>query len=206
MQNRQSEKIQLKPHCKMRFEPAVDAINERLKQQKADKSPLLVAIDGRCGSGKTTLGLYLQELFDCNLFHMDDFFLRVEQRTPERMKEVGGNVDYERFEKTVLEPLQKKQNVFYQPFSCREWKLMQTSEIPYRQLNIIEGSYSLHPYFKDPYDLHIFMDIDPDSQMENIVKRNGIEKAKDFEEKWIPKEEAYFEKFRVQEGAVRILW
>ena len=29
---------------------------------------------------------------------------------------------------------------------------------------------------------------------------------KDFEEKWIPKEEAYFEKFRVQEGAVRILW
>ena len=129
----------------------------------------------------------------------------VEQRTPERMREVGGNVDYERFEKTVLEPLQKKQNVFYQPFSCREWKLMQTSEIPYRQLNIIEGSYSLHPYFKDPYDLHIFMDIDPDSQMENIVKRNGIEKAKDFQEKWIPKEEAYFDKFRVQDGAVRIL-
>ena len=115
-------------------------------------------------------------------------------------------MDYERFEKTVLEPIQKKQNVFYQPFSCREWKLMQTSEIPYRQLNIIEGSYSLHPYFKDPYDLHIFMDIDPDSQMENIIKRNGIEKAKDFEEKWIPKEEAYFDKFRVQDGAVRILW
>ena len=58
---------------------------------------------------------------------------------------------------------------------------MQTSEIPYRQLNIIEGSYSLHPYFKDPYDLHIFMDIDPDSQMENIIKRNGIKKAKDSE-------------------------
>ena len=102
----------------MRFKPAADAVNEIWKKQKADKSPLLVAIDGRCGSGKTTLGFYLQELFDCNLFHMDDFFLRVEQRTPERMKEVGGNVDYERFEKTVLEPLQKKQNVFYQPFSC----------------------------------------------------------------------------------------
>lgn len=96
----------------MRFEPAVDAINERLKQQKADKSPLLVAIDGRCGSGKTTLGFYLQELFDCNLFHMDDFFLRVEQRTPERMKEVGGNVDYERFEKTVLERFRKSRMCF----------------------------------------------------------------------------------------------
>lgn len=206
MQNRQSEKIQLKPHCKMRFQPAVNAVSELLKQKKAEKSPLLVAIDGRCGSGKTTLGFYLQELFDCNLFHMDDFFLRVEQRTSERMQEVGGNVDYERFFETVLVPLAKKENVFYQPFSCREWKLMQTNEIAYRQLNIIEGSYSLHPYFKDPYDLHIFMDIDSKSQMENIINRNGSEKAKDFEEKWIPKEEAYFEKFGVQDGAVRIVW
>lgn len=30
-------------------------------------------------------------------FGLDDFFLRMEQRTPERLREVGGNVDYERF-------------------------------------------------------------------------------------------------------------
>lgn len=53
--------------------------------------PVLVGIDGRCGSGKTTLGEYLYGKFDCNLFHMEDFFWRIEQRTPERMTEVGGN-------------------------------------------------------------------------------------------------------------------
>jgi hypothetical protein len=39
---------------------------------------------------------------------MDDFFLRIEQRTPERMTEVGGNVDYERFLETVLFPVSAK--------------------------------------------------------------------------------------------------
>lgn len=51
---------------------------------------------------------------------MDDFFLRIEQRTPERMTEVGGNVDYERFLETVLFPVSAKKSVIYQPFSRGE--------------------------------------------------------------------------------------
>lgn len=34
--------------------------------------------------------------------------MRIEQRTPERMTEVGGNVDYERFLETVLFPVSAK--------------------------------------------------------------------------------------------------
>ena len=139
--------MELKTQCRERFKPAVDAIKEILKQEENTDRPILVAIDGRCGSGKTTLGEYLKEQFDCNLFHMDDFFLRMEQRTPDRMKETGGNVDYERFYETVLVPVQKKESVYYQPFSCKKWNLLETYEIPYKRLNIIEGSYSLHPYF-----------------------------------------------------------
>lgn len=198
--------MELKEQCKKRFQPAVDAIEELLKEHKDSSVPILVAIDGRCGSGKTTLGEYLHQVFECNLFHVDDFFLRMEQRTPERLQEVGGNVDYERFEETVLEPIRKRQNVIYQPFSCKEWKLMDAYEIPYKKLNIIEGSYSMHPYFKNPYDLRIFMNISVKNQMENIINRNGPKKAKDFKEKWIPKEEAYFEKFHVQDGTLEIVW
>ena len=91
--------MELKTQCRERFKPAVDAIKEILKQEENTGRPILVAIDGRCGSGKTTLGEYLKGQLDCNLFHMDDFFLRMEQRTPDRMKETGGNVDYERFTK-----------------------------------------------------------------------------------------------------------
>ena len=101
------------------------------KEREASDAPILVAIDGRCGSGKTTLGEYLGQVFDCNVFRMDDFFLRMEQRTPERMAETGGNVDYERFEETVLTPVLRKKCVSYQPFSCQSWGLMDAYEIPY---------------------------------------------------------------------------
>lgn len=198
--------IELKETCKKRFAPAVDAIERLLEEQKDSDAPVLIAIDGRCGSGKTTLGKYLKTIFDCNLFHMDDFFLRAEQRTPERMEEIGGNVDYERFGETVLQPIWKKQTVQYQPFSCKTFELADTYEIPYKKLNIIEGSYSMHPYFKNPYDLCIFMNISPDDQIANIIKRNGEDKLKDFKTKWIPKEEAYFKMFRIQENALEIMW
>lgn len=196
--------MELKKQCKERFQPAVDAIH--LLLEKESDAPVLVAVDGRCGSGKTTLGEYLSGQFECNLFHMDDFFLRPKQRTAERLCEIGGNVDYERFLETVLQPLQEEKTVCYQPFSCKEWKLTKTSEIPFRKLNIIEGSYSMHPYFGSPYALRIFMNISPKEQMENIIRRNGAEKAKEFEEKWIPKEEAYFRKFDIRKGALEINW
>lgn len=198
--------MELKKQCEERFRPAADAVKHLLEQKTDSDEPVLVAIDGRCASGKTTLGKYLQQMFECNLFHMDDFFLRGEQRTPERLAEIGGNVDYERFLETVLEPVQKKQNVIYQPFGCKERKLTDAYEIPYKKLNIIEGSYSMHPYFKNPYDLWIFMNIQPEEQMKNIIKRNGAEKVEDFKKKWIPKEEAYFEKFHVQDGTLEIMW
>lgn len=40
---------------------------------KTKKDHLLIAVDGRCGSGKSTLGAYLQQKMHGNLLHMDDF-------------------------------------------------------------------------------------------------------------------------------------
>ena len=121
--------MELKTQCRERFKPAVDEINEIVKQEDNADRPILVAIDGRCGSGKTTLGEYLKGQFDCNLFHMDDFFLRMEQRTPDRMKETGGNVDYERFYETVSQkgskrwrlPSNRDDNAAVTQFSCFSW-------------------------------------------------------------------------------------
>ena len=117
---------------------------------------LLVAIDGSCTAGKTTLTGMLAEIYDCNVFHMDDFFLRPEQRTPERYAEVGGNVDYERFLEEVLIPLQSGKAFTFRPFDCSTFTLAQPIKVTPKKLNIIEGTYSQHPYFGDPYDLKIF--------------------------------------------------
>lgn len=186
------------------FAPAVAAVEQLLTQQENTKQTLFVGIDGRCGAGKTTLGNYLKKKFDCNLFHMDDFFLQMQQRTPERLAEIGGNADYERFFESVLKPALLGKEILYEPFSCREGRLLECVTIPYQRLNIIEGSYSLHPYFKNPYHVKIFMDISLKKQMETILLRNGAQQAVVFREKWIPKEEAYFEKFNIKKDTIVI--
>lgn len=187
----------LKPSCKERFAPAVFAL-QRLADKK-EKERIIVAVDGRCASGKTTLGYYLQELFDANLFHMDDFFLQVHQRTEKRLAEIGGNVDYERFQTEVLMPLFAGEDILYRRFNCKSMTLTEGEWIKNRRIHIVEGSYCGNPYFGDIYDLKIFTDIDAESQLENIRKRNGEEKLLVFKERWIPMEEAYFEKFMIKE-------
>nr|WP_302599592.1 hypothetical protein [uncultured Cellulosilyticum sp.] len=194
----------LRQSCKARFMPAKKAIEELLVN--SHKDVLLVAIDGKCASGKTTLAYYLKASYDCNLFHMDDFFLQDAQRTPQRLAEIGGNIDYERFALEVIEPVKKRQDVIYRPFSCMERKMKESIKITPKRLNIIEGSYSMHPYFKDPYDIHIFMDIAAAQQIENIRKRNGEEKLVRFKNEWIPKENAYFEKFGIGKESMHINW
>ncbi len=71
---------------------------------KKDK-PVLLAIDGKSGSGKTTLAEELARQYQAELYHMDDFFLQPFQRTLERLAEIGGNVDYKRFQEEVLLPI-----------------------------------------------------------------------------------------------------
>ena len=73
----------------------METIRKKIDELLTQKDMVIVAIDGKCTSGKTTLASQLAEIYDCNVFHMDDFFLRPEQRTPERFAEDGGNVDNE---------------------------------------------------------------------------------------------------------------
>lgn len=194
--------INLKTDYTERVLPVQEAIEHLIRDSK--KETILIAIDGKSGGGKTTLGEYLRKIYDCNLFHMDDFFLQSHQRTAERLLEVGGNVDYERFKDEVLIPMKEKKAVMYRPFRCSNLKIDNGILMPYKRTNIIEGSYSMHPYFDNPYDLRIFIEISDEEQLENIRRRNGEEQLIQFKDKWIPKENAYFDKFDIRKGCIII--
>ena len=91
----------------------------------ARQDRVIVALDGFCTAGKTTLAARLSETYDCHVIHMDDFFLRPEQRTPQRLAEPGGNVDYERFSEEILIPLKEGRPVTYRPYDCSAQALAQ---------------------------------------------------------------------------------
>ena len=73
----------------------LEILQSHIDRLLSEKERVIVAIDGNCAAGKTTLASHLARQYDCNVFHMDDFFLRPQQRTPEQYAEIGGNVDYE---------------------------------------------------------------------------------------------------------------
>lgn len=188
------------------YQPAYRVIEESYAQvyeiiQKIEQEkPFVIAIDGMSASGKTTLGHLLHENYpESNLFHMDDYFLQPHQRTPERLAEVGGNVDYERFKSEILLHLTNKDGFKYRAYDCGIQSLGPELYAPWKPLVIIEGSYSQHPYFGDVYDLRIFCEITKEEQQKRILKRNGEKMMKRFENEWIPKENQYFETYKIKE-------
>lgn len=156
-----------------------------------------VAIDGNSGAGKSCLSELLGQVYDCNIIHMDHFFLPPGLKTPQRLAEIGGNVDYERFCEEVLKPLTGGCDFAYHIYDCTACALTELIPVPKKRLNIIEGCYSMHPKFIDSYDLKVFLQINPSLQSRRILKRSGKALHKRFMNEWIPMENQYFEKMKI---------
>lgn len=163
--------------------------------------PQIIALDGRAASGKTTMARQLEEITGAGVIHMDDFFLPPELRTPERLAEPGGNVDYGRFLQEVLPGLKSGAAFSYRRFDCGKMALGESREVPAGKLRIVEGAYSCHPVFGEYMTLRVFCDADAALQRERIEKRNGPERLSRFLREWIPMEEAYFARFQIRERA-----
>lgn len=172
----------------------------RRRIEAMPEKQILIAIDGSCTSGKSTLADALTREFDCNLFHTDDFFLRPEQRTPERLEEAGGNVDYERFLSEVLLPLKTGESFSYRPYDCSTGALKQPVAVVPKRIAVIEGSYSHHPYFGMAYDVTVFLKVAPEVRQQRIMQRPAFLRQRFFEE-WIPMEQRYFREFGIEEKA-----
>ncbi len=178
----------------------MEPIERKLKALLKERERVILAIDGPCASGKTTLARRLAQKFDANLIHMDDFFLRPEQRSPERLSEPGGNLDRERFFEEVITPLLKGVPFSYRPYLCSEGRLGKPISMAPKGMTIIEGSYSHHPYFGDPYDCKLFCTVSKEEQKRRILLREAHLHARFFQE-WIPMEEQYFRFFKIEEQA-----
>lgn len=169
------------------------------------KKPVILAIDGPCGGGKTTLAAGLAARYaDSAAIHTDDFFLRPFQRTPERLREPGGNLDRERLLSEVLSKLSSGLPIAYSRYDCQADAL-----VPLRlnagRLVIVEGSYSLHPQLRSHYDLKVFLDADRDTQMQRLASRLGDGRLQDFIDRWIPLEDTYFREMHIREHSDLIL-
>jgi len=165
------------------------------------KTAGVVAIDGRSASGKTTMAQHLAITTGAGVVHMDDFFLPGELRNAERFATPGGNIHHERFAIEVLPKLRKNESFAYRIFDCTHMAYNGERQVVASALRIVEGAYSHHPVLGAYADVRVFADVDAQTQISRIKKRNGDEAAAVFENKWIPMEEKYIRAYGIKTGA-----
>ena len=178
----------------MQYEHLISHIDELLK-----KNPIqIIGIDGRCASGKTTLSNLLAGYFPSRIFHMDDFYLPVEQRVEGWEQIPCANMDFDRMIETVLHPARNGEAVQYQAYSCREKRLLPPVGLDCQPLTIVEGSYSHYPELMPIYDLTVFLTCSRETQKKRLIVREG-ERYPNYERLWIPLEEGYYRKYHIGE-------
>lgn len=179
-----------------RFFPALLHVSGLLQTDR----PAVVAIDGPCGGGKSALAALLAEVFPCNVFHMDDFYLPPARREPDWREGIGGNMDFRRIREELLEPALRGEDITYRAYDCRTDAGRAPVLYPHRLLTVLEGSYSLHPGLRRYYRASIFVTCPEEERLRRLWRREGA-RFDAFRDCWIPLEERYFRTCGAEEAA-----
>jgi len=149
---------------------------------------IILAIDGRCGSGKTRAASVLGTHFNCNVFHMDDFYLSESERQD---KQAGfANADIERFEREVLQNIQKGEPFTYFKYLPESGKLVPVRVETPTWLNIVEGSYCTDVSLRKYYDVAVFLTAGTALREKRLIERG--EDIGDYRNRWMVYEENFF--------------
>lgn len=176
-----------------------------IDSQLSKAGRLVLAIDGPCASGKSTLAANLQAIRPNSLLiHTDDFFLQPHQRNEKRLSEPGGNLDRERLTREVLQPLQQGQAFVYHKFDCHSLTLHKVTAQP-APLVLLEGVYAHHPAFAPYLDQKVFLHAPLATRLARLENRVGQQMLQRFLTEWIPLEEIYFAAFSIRERADLVL-
>lgn len=170
-------------------------------KRRLDTLPQAVlAIDGRCGSGKTTLAGLLAQALPCRVVHTDDFYLPFADRRPDWRTTPLGNMDLARLRREVLEPARCGKEILCRAYDCPHDTLHPAVTLQPQPLTVVEGSYSLAPALRPYYDLTLFLTCSQAEQATRLRSREGAYYPA-FPACWIPLEESYHRIYSVEATA-----
>jgi uridine kinase len=170
--------------------------------------PLLVAIDGPSGSGKSELAALVAEAVDAVVVPSDDFYASDvtdadwAARSPaERAADV---IDWRRLRAEALEPLLAGRMATWYPFDFevgpRPDGTFPLATAPVTRepaaVVILDGAYSSRPELADLIDLSVLVDVPPGERRRRLVERDGNAYTDAWQERWNATEEYYFTEVR----------
>ena len=155
--------------------------------------PIVVAIDGRSGTGKSTLAAQLATILDATVVGGDDFYaggVTVRDDTPaDRARDC---IDWRR-QRPVLEALRAGREARYHAFDWNAFdgrlETEMTRHAP-RPCIVLEGVYSARPELADLVDLRVLVRVPDNVRLARLLAREGG--IGRWERQWHEAEEHYF--------------
>lgn len=149
------------------LEEIVFAIAQSDKHHK----PILIAIEGFGGSGKSTFARSLRDsIKDAYIVNIDDFLIKEKLTDPSQDKVA---FDRNRLEKQVLLPAKSGEVIAYQKLIWDTNTLSENITVPEVIYLIVEGISSYHPDIAHYYDYKIWIDAPMEIAMQRGRARDG---------------------------------
>ena len=171
------------------FEPILSAISE-ISAHKTE--PILIAIDGPAGSGKTSLANQLSnKLNSATTIHMDDLYNGWDDAlTPTLTRHL---------EEWILDPLTQQATVKYQKFDWTSSEYGSPIEVRDIELLILEGVGAAQEIIRQKADLTIWIEVGPQIGLARVLNRDG-DQLLPYMLKWQERERAHFLKDQTKEN------
>jgi uridine kinase len=169
------------------------------------RSPVVVALDGRSGTGKSTLAEWMAGQLGGVRVDQDDFYAGGDiddwRRLTAREK-ADRVIDWRRFRDEVLLPLRGGRGASWRPFN---WDTMtglssKTISVPAANIVILDGAYSARPELAGLVDLSILVTLPDHVRRERLRQREGEEFVSEWHPIWDEAEDYYFGTVRPAEA------
>jgi uridine kinase len=169
--------------------------------------PLLVAIDGQSGSGKSELAALVAAGLDAVVVPSDDFYASYiddagwAARSPaQRAADV---IDWRRLRAEAVEPLLEGRPASWHPFDFDAKRPdgtfpLATSPVTREPAAVVvlDGAYSSRPELADVIDLSVLVDVPTTERHRRLVERDGEAYTDTWQERWGVAEDYYFSAVR----------
>lgn len=162
---------------------------------KIGLSPVCIAIDGRSGSGKSTIAASLADRFGAALISGDDFFAGPTDVVAQDAEALADScIDRQKLRRVLID-LKSGRSARYRPFDWKKFDgSLEESEVKVspEPAVIFEGVYMAHPELRDCANLSILVDAPRNVRERRLIEREG--EIGDWERQWHRAEDWYFER------------
>ena len=187
---------------------AVDTVVTAIRACPVSPQRLVVAIDGRSGSGKTTVAEAVAQAIGAVIVPCDDFFAanvsdaEWDRRTPEQR--AADAIDWRRLKREAIEPLRTGRPARWYAFDFLagprgdgSYPLRRApTELVPKPVVLLDGAYSARPELADVLDLRVLVEAAATTRDARLAAREAPEFLRQWHARWDLAEEYYFGRVR----------